>query len=225
MPHGDRFRGFHSRRYTHNYYARKAYIQAVMDKSETLRHHLEGQLQDQVEATIEERERDARTKVEQLSAKLHHLVSTKTTPGIYNSPMHDGFLPTAFSIPVEEHLRHAIKPELRESMRRSAKGKLTNTKPKLNVRGNPPGAEPFVSAEELRLEEDKSSRLGFVAGTFYTSTQQGRTFTQGYASIQAGTPYIDGGTKYLGRTVDKNSWVSSKPFHTAVPRNKLIDDE
>lgn len=211
LPH--RFRAYHSRRYKHNYYARKAYIRAVLDKSETLRRENAELLQSQVDDAIAANELKARGEVEALSVKLHHLVSTKTTAGIYNSPMHDGFLPTAFSIPIETHLRNAIKPQLREELQRSLKGKLTNTKPKLSLAaGAVAGAQrdPYVSQTDRRKEEERAAKHAFVGGTFHTSTQQNRNFSAPPQSIMATEPYIDGGTLTLARTANKTSWIASK---------------
>jgi len=215
------FRAYHSRRYKHNYYARKAYIAAVVGKSDSLRRELEQHLQAQVDEAIATQELKARSEVEALSAKLHHLVSTKTVAGIYNSPMHDGFLPTAFSIPVEQHLRNAIKPQLREDMRRSAKGKLMNTKPQLSLAPS----EPYVSRDERRREHERASKLGFVAGNFNNSAKASGPFADAQLSIQAGLPYVDGNKLQLTRATNKSSWVSSKPFHTAVPSNKLLEGQ
>lgn len=205
-----RFRAYHSRRYKHNYYARKAYIEAVVDKSEQLRKQLEEALHAQVDEAIAAQEQKARAEVQALSAKLHHLVSTKQAPGIYNSPMHDGFLPTAFSIPIEQHLRNAIKPQVREEMRRSSKGKLTNTKPQLSLAAAARASDPYISAEEQRRLQERASRSAFVAGDFSTATKHGGIFSETRQSIQAGSPYVDAGKQQLSRTVSKPSWVSSK---------------
>ena len=43
-----RFRGFHSRKYLHNFYARKAYVDAVVHKGEAVRVQLQQKLEQQV---------------------------------------------------------------------------------------------------------------------------------------------------------------------------------
>mmetsp|Transcript_36711 Transcript_36711/g.85087 ORF Transcript_36711/g.85087 Transcript_36711/m.85087 type:complete len:318 (+) Transcript_36711:47-1000(+) len=220
------YRAYHSRRYKHNYYARKAYIEAVLQKSAALSLNNSERLQAQVEEAIASQELKARNELEQLSVKLHHLVSTKTTAGIYNSPMHDGFLPTAFSIPVEQHLRNAIKPQIREEMCRSAKGKLSNTKPKLLL--SAALHEPYASQDERRRALERESKASYMAlhgETFHTSTKHNATFAATQPSLQANTPYIDGGKQTIVRSSNKASWISSKPFHTAVPTNKLLESQ
>ena len=43
-----RFRGFHSRKFLHNFYARKAYVTAVVQKGEEVRARLQQRLEQQV---------------------------------------------------------------------------------------------------------------------------------------------------------------------------------
>ena len=62
---------------------------------------------------LETQEAAARERVNHLSKKLHHLRSTATCAGIYNSAYHVGHHPTAFGVPVEEHLRTAIRPVIK----------------------------------------------------------------------------------------------------------------
>jgi hypothetical protein len=50
-----------------------------------------------------------------IASNLHHLVSTKTIPGIYNSPMiHEENKPIVFSANVETHLKVNIKNVIKE---------------------------------------------------------------------------------------------------------------
>lgn len=200
-------------------------MSAVLERSEAVREELEEQLRAQVDATVAAQEQDARDKVQHLSAKLHHLVSTKTMPGIYNSPMHDGFLPTAFSIPVEQHLRNAIKPQLREEAALRAKGKLKNTRPDMSAlkergRREP---EPYRTHDEARRAETRSSKAGFIAGPFHTATSQRESFSGPHVSLHTGTPYIDGGMHTISRETKKTSWVSSK-VRTGAPSARDAHD-
>ena len=55
----------------------------------------------QAEKTAEQ-EKTGRETVTRLATRLHHLRSTATRQGIYNSPYHVGYHPTAFGVPVEE---------------------------------------------------------------------------------------------------------------------------
>ena len=107
-----RFRGFHSRKYLHNFYARKAYIDAVLHKGDAIRTQLQHRLDEQVVERTSEQERTGRESVNKLATRLHHLRSTASCAGIYNSPYHIGYHPTAFGVPVEDHLRNAVRRSL-----------------------------------------------------------------------------------------------------------------
>ncbi|XP_008287176.1 spermatogenesis-associated protein 17 [Stegastes partitus] len=81
-----RWRGFFVRKYIHNFYARKSYLEGVTMKNESVRREL-----DELEE-LQKRERDCLAMVKEQTAKvyqahrLHHLVSTKQCPGVFNSP-------------------------------------------------------------------------------------------------------------------------------------------
>ena len=61
-----------------------------------------GYMDEQVRDRLEQQEMQARERVNTLSMRLHHLRSTSTCAGIYNSAYHVGHHPTAFGVPVEE---------------------------------------------------------------------------------------------------------------------------
>lgn len=105
-----RFRAFHSRKYLHNFYARKAYVDAVVRKGDALKTQLHTALEQQVVETTQQQEVKGRETVNRLATRLHHLRSTASCAGIYNSPYHVGYHPTAFGVPVEDHLRNAVRP-------------------------------------------------------------------------------------------------------------------
>ena len=56
------------------------------------------------------KEEAARAEFNEIAKNLHHLVSTRATPGVYNSPfMPTGVKPQAFNVDIETHLRTAFK--------------------------------------------------------------------------------------------------------------------
>ncbi|XP_076835275.1 spermatogenesis-associated protein 17 isoform X2 [Brachyhypopomus gauderio] len=81
-----RWRGYYIRKYVHNYYARKKYLEALAKKNEHIRRELEVLAEDQ----RRERERAAIVKEERekmaQAQRLHFLLSTKQCPGVFNSP-------------------------------------------------------------------------------------------------------------------------------------------
>ncbi|XP_072546628.1 spermatogenesis-associated protein 17 [Salminus brasiliensis] len=85
-----RWRGYYIRKYVHNYYARKKYLEALTKKNEQIRRELE----DLAEHQRKERERHAMEKEEKekyiQAQRLHFLLSTKQCPGVFNSPFRPG---------------------------------------------------------------------------------------------------------------------------------------
>ncbi|KAI3377773.1 hypothetical protein L3Q82_008920, partial [Scortum barcoo] len=81
-----RWRGFFVRKYVHNFYARKSYLEGLCRKNEIVRREL-----DELEE-LQRRERNCLEMVKEQTAKvyqahrLHHLLSTKQCPGVFNSP-------------------------------------------------------------------------------------------------------------------------------------------
>ncbi|XP_044058727.1 spermatogenesis-associated protein 17 isoform X2 [Siniperca chuatsi] len=81
-----RWRGFFVRKYIHNFYARKSYLEGLSRKNELVRREL-----DELEK-LQKRERDCLEMVKEQTAmvyqahRLHHLLSTKQCPGVFNSP-------------------------------------------------------------------------------------------------------------------------------------------
>ena len=57
---------------------------------------------------VAEREECARVEFSELASGLHHLVSTRAIPGVYNPP-YSQFRPQAFNVDVETHLRSTFK--------------------------------------------------------------------------------------------------------------------
>ncbi|XP_040926009.1 spermatogenesis-associated protein 17 isoform X2 [Betta splendens] len=81
-----RWRGFFVRKYIHNFYARKRYLEGLYRKNEVVRRELREleELQKRARESLE-MVKEQRAKVKQ-AHHLHHLLSTKQCPGIFNSP-------------------------------------------------------------------------------------------------------------------------------------------
>jgi hypothetical protein len=111
------FRGWYSRKNVHDYYARKAYVQAITAKGETMRAELDAAYIAQLEAHLAAAEAKQKQDFEALSGGLHHLVSTKAQPGVYNPPWATTMdaVPSAFGVPLETHLRLGVLRQLRSN--------------------------------------------------------------------------------------------------------------
>jgi len=111
------FRGWWSRRHLHDFYGRKKYLAKVEKRGEWTSEYLAREHQDKLAVAKMEEERQMRLEFDNLAGDLHHLVSTKTTPGVYNPPYNDS-LPRAFDKPIEQHLRENLRVVMPKSLRR-----------------------------------------------------------------------------------------------------------
>ena len=174
----------------------------------------------QVTEKTGEQERSGRDTVNRLATRLHHLRSTASCAGIYNSPYHVGYHPTAFGVPVEEHLRNAVRPAIKREL--AERGKT------LKPVGSLPPIEPRnmhqASYGEMMQEErqerwlDKTKRM--AQEDFVKST--GRMPLNYPGSVHVATGYHPPPAS-LERGVDKTRWVSDQNFKPAVPSNRLVD--
>lgn len=111
------FRGWWSRRHLHDFHGRKRYLKNVEQRGDWTKEYLSREHQVNLENAKIEEEQRMRQEFDHLAGELHHLVSTKTTPGVYNPPYNDT-LPRAFEKPIEQHLRDSCRVQIPKSLRR-----------------------------------------------------------------------------------------------------------
>lgn len=217
-----RYRGFYSRKYKHSFYARKAYIAAVVRKGGVVRTQLQQRFEQQVNEYAEREEVKAREKVSSLSAKLHHLRSTATCSSIYNSPYHAGYHPTAFGIPVEEHLRTAIRPLIKQELAQRSKSlKPIHPLPPIKPQSSPIA---FAAVEAEKKEQtwlEKNTRYG--SDDFRRAVGQGQIGSSYQGSVHVGVGYHPP-LQSIQRSVDKTKWIGQDgdTFYPAVPSNRTV---
>ncbi|KAA0171319.1 hypothetical protein FNF28_00810 [Cafeteria roenbergensis] len=108
-------RGFLSRRLLLNFYKRREKVQQRHEAGLRLREETQRRLEQQVEQKRDEAETRARKAFAKASEGLHHLVSTRAQPGIYNPPYaaSPADIPSAFNVPLETHLRDGSRRFIR----------------------------------------------------------------------------------------------------------------
>ena len=79
------FRGWWSRKHLHDYYGRKAYLQKVEADGERTKEYLASYHQKMEDEAKSLEEGQMRCEFDSLAGELHHLVSTKSIAGVYNS--------------------------------------------------------------------------------------------------------------------------------------------
>jgi hypothetical protein len=208
-------RGFYSRKYVHDFYARKAYIQSVVEKSNMLRTQLAAQREASKREEQQRKLREAQKSFKEATQTLHHLVSTKSRLGVYRSPFSDDLQPTAFGVPIEEHLRRNTREILH------TRGLKTARHVKRRTRGSVLAQDPYdeiqavIRAETRHSKMRRVSRKDFVAGGRSRVLEQNRI-----SSVHASAPYQEENKR---RT--KGSGGSRfKPFYTTVNAPDLFDE-
>lgn len=102
------WRGYYSRKYVHNFSARQQYIARILAAGNTLREHMHENFEKQKRDLEAESQAKALQSFDESIKGMHHLVSTETIPGVYNSPYAAAFgnTPTVAGVTVEQHLRN-----------------------------------------------------------------------------------------------------------------------
>jgi len=147
------WKGFLSRKHQHNFYLRKAYLDSVADRGQALRSHL-AQHHSRLTLAAEEAAVEARLdKFEGVVSSLHHMLSTTTIRGVYNSPYQHLAPQTAFGLPIETHLKNVSKGTLRQTIEMRTgigQGKAhRSSSPQVWKSSAPPTGAPSQSAAGL----------------------------------------------------------------------------
>ena len=113
------YRGFRVRKYVHNFYQRKEYLKFVEERAAHVNEFIDEYKRQRTDELIAEKEENEFNKFQEFSKSLHHLVSTKTIPGVYKPNHRYISEETVFGIPVEEQLRYVSKTEYIKTLGRS----------------------------------------------------------------------------------------------------------
>jgi len=130
--------GYRCRRNKLDYKERKRYLELIKKKNEESL----SQLQEYTLAVQYEidrkKEEDQRKYFNKVASNLHHLVSTKTIPGVYNpSYVSEEMKPQVYNADVETHLKSVFKSNLKAKINAGANISNENLSIlKKNVRGN-----------------------------------------------------------------------------------------
>lgn len=122
-----RWRGFYVRKYIHNFYALKKYLEGVDMKNKIVRKELEEfaamKEMERHKKYLEEEER----KKNYQARRMHHLLSTVQVPGVFNSPYRQ------FPDPMELRIQTARPLSPRESKKRDDYQRAVTFSPNASV--------------------------------------------------------------------------------------------
>ena len=214
------WRGHYSRRYKHDFYARKQYIATVVMRGNDLRKKLEAYASECASEMERERARKREQEFKKVTENLHHLVSTKTTPGIYNNPYFENKRPKVRGRSVEEHLKEAFKKRGKKKFM-----KKKYTEPQVLDRRSIRISTTYDEGVQSQRWEKRLDKLKRISKKDFVVTGQGRKLPY-ISPINTGEAYIDPHLRFQStkqiQERNKSARMSDKPFYTHVSSKKPL---
>jgi hypothetical protein len=233
------FRGYYSRRYRHDFFARKRYIRTVLHNSETLRQTLRSHEAALIEDARRREEEARAAEFKRVSQGLHHLLSTSTQPGVYNSPFAADAPPVAFGKHVEEHLRDNTRELIATRGVKSFGVRQPVPRVRRSLQASVQyGAEIEAQRAEkryermLRVSQDEfvagtkphppPARHGVGVGTAYLCDRLPHPPKESAHTIRSDPWQIHQSTRQINDR-DHTKRVSARPFVSATVKGQLFD--
>ncbi|KAK9818282.1 hypothetical protein WJX72_010042 [[Myrmecia] bisecta] len=109
------WRGFYSRKYVHDFGARKAYLATIASKNAQIREYINAEFQTAVQILHKQEEEEAQARFAKRVIKLHHLLSTEAQAGVFRSPYAAvaDTLPAVAGVPLETHIKDCTKASMK----------------------------------------------------------------------------------------------------------------
>ena len=110
------WRGFTSRRSKLDYHERKKYLQKIKQKNEETLIKVQ-EYSRSIQYELErKKEEESRKSFNEVASHLHHLISTKGIPGVYNPPhINEEDKPHVYNTDIEAHLKSVFKSNLKRN--------------------------------------------------------------------------------------------------------------
>jgi len=195
------FRGSWSRKHLHDFNGRKRYVEKCAKRGEWTNAYLNHEHREKLAVAKMEEERQMRHEFRSVAGEIHHLVSTKAIPGVYNPPYND-HLPRAFEKPIEQHLRESLRVQLPRALRRPRRAcdRHTVSGPRFGAShiermADPAGAGPpqdLPDRAPCTSRTASTGRMQKVQGPFRSREQIEVANVKAanlYKTVQASTPY------------------------------------
>lgn len=220
------FRGYYSRKYKNNHASRKRYLQEVAWKGEEVRQRLRDYHQTVQQREEEEEAEKSKKEFKQLTENLHHLLGTQQMRGVLNPPEQYYHAPTVSGVPMEDHIRGAVKDLLR-TKGLTKTGLMTGSKtyPVANTRISLQATSHY----NILREADSSARVLHRLLTIdpkrpLIAGGKTRVLDKKTEPLSKGTVYMDAWAnpmQYRGVPTDQKQFnesiLSGKPLFAPVP--------
>ena len=108
--------GYKCRKNVMDYYANKRWLAETKKKNEQMLNEMRELTQKKQYELDRQKEENERRNFINIAKNLHHLISTKEIPGVYNTPYLPAELkPQVYNADIEEHLKSIFKSNLRKN--------------------------------------------------------------------------------------------------------------
>jgi hypothetical protein len=192
------FRGYYSRKYKRNHAARKAYFKEVADKNKEVLAMMENYANAQALRDAEDEQAEKDRSFKAYAENLHHLISTKTTPGVFNPPEEVMEVPHMNGLPVEEHIRCVVRDLLRtkgitktglvRDLHGSRKVPYVGLKSRLSLQAS----APFDIAKEEKTRTKMLHRILIAGKESFSAGGQTTNLREEFPPLHAkGEPFMD----------------------------------
>ena len=118
-----RFRGFYSRKYVHDFYARKEYLRQILEQNQKTIQQMNAYGEETRISYENEQMSKENTQCRLNAAKLHHLLSTKSVPGVYNGVTTKNY--RIGNVKVDDYIKYSCKETIKEKLRNNRVQKKT----------------------------------------------------------------------------------------------------
>ena len=96
----------------HDFYARKEYLHQILEQNQKTIEQMKAYEEETRKDYEREEARTESLKCKELANGLHHLVSTKTVPGVFNGIRTRNY--RIGNVPVDEYIKHSAKESIRK---------------------------------------------------------------------------------------------------------------
>ena len=96
----------------HDFYARKEYLHQILEQNQKTIEQMRAFEEETRQQHLEDLARRDNQQCKELASGLHHLVSTKTVPGVFNGIRTRNY--RIGNVPVDDYIKHSTKETVRK---------------------------------------------------------------------------------------------------------------
>ncbi|KAK3717529.1 hypothetical protein QZH41_013784 [Actinostola sp. cb2023] len=175
--------GYYTRKYVHNFYSRKAFLEGLAFKNKVVREQLQKMAVSSAKEAERKQVQEDKAAKQREAEKTHYLISTHQIPGVYCSPFKGRSakeMELQSTKPLSPKSRNALSARLRTGKNKSLNNKENDDdEQSMKYKPLPPINTntiqgPFRTPNEVREQRHKSLNPSLRVATSYDSADQTR---------------------------------------------------